>query len=69
MSVPPSPSAPSSPRTRAPWYVHLATGALVLCLGVLVLIARPEDAPEAYMLIGSGASFLGVGSGVASSVG
>lgn len=48
-----------------PWYAHVIIGAVVLAAGVALTIARPDDAAEGYALIGSGVTFLGVGSGVA----
>lgn len=67
MSAAPSPPpvAPSSPASP-PWWVHFLTGWLLLGSGLLLLIARPGFESEAYFLLGSGGSFLGVGVGVAS---
>lgn len=47
----------------APWYSHLLTGTAVIAAGLaLVHLGQPT---EGAVLVGSGATFLGVGSGAA----
>ena len=47
----------------APWYSHLLTGAVVIGAGLALI--REGQPSEGAVLVGSGATFLGVGAGSA----
>ena len=48
---------------NAPWYAHLATGAVAIAAGLALV--RLGDVETGAMIVGSGVTFLGVGSGAA----
>lgn len=63
MSVQLPPAAPTI--APPPWWIHYLVGVFAVGVGLALLVIRPQDSNEAYLLMGAGFSFLGIGSGSA----
>lgn len=57
---------PTPPPAPAPWWAHLAVGALLLILGVVLLVTEGASSSLGLMLTGAGAGVLGIGGAAAS---